>query len=117
MKTNGLSAQVSANQLCHFKHRDGSLPVENFAEDRVCINVSAILAVLKIVLADVGPQFLDDFGAGDRLFTHHLSKRSAWRHRPHESGIGFSCRLFLRRLLFRCRFSGLFLSHGVLFLI
>src|SRR5262245_52044106 len=79
----GFLLDVSADQLGHLEHRDGSLAAENRFEFVVGVDVGSLLLVLEPVPLDVGPEFFgylsarDGFGADDgaeggvRLYRFH----------------------------------------------
>ena len=62
--------QVRADDLRQFKHRDLSL-LEDRLQFVVGVNVSFVLAVLKFVFLDVGPEFLRDFRPRNRGCAHY----------------------------------------------
>ena len=59
--------QVLRNQFGHFKHRNDLLAVEHGSELFVGIDHAPIDGVLQLVLLDVVPKLLGDFGARHRI--------------------------------------------------
>jgi len=62
------------DQFGHFKHADTVFAIENLAKFIVGFDERFVLRVLKIVAANVIPQFLCDFGAGKGLAPDNFAK-------------------------------------------
>ena len=56
-----------------------ALPPKTDLQRRVGLDHALVLGVLELVLLDVGPELLGDFGAGDRLGADDLGERGARR--------------------------------------
>lgn len=55
------------DEFGHFKHADALFAIEYLAQFIVRLDEGFVLRVLKVVAADVIPEFLGDFSAGERL--------------------------------------------------
>ena len=78
------------DQLGHHKHRDFPLASKDPGQFIVGIDHATIDAVLKTVTFDVSPDFLGDFGPGDRLGANHRTQVGRECHGAHERGTGFT---------------------------
>src|SRR5436190_20611872 len=94
-----LGLQVLVHKLGHLEHVDDGLTAEHGLEVLVGLDVPPVLGVLQLVLLDVGPQLLGDFGPRNRLAADHFRQRRTRRHRFHECRVRLACRGLLRRLL------------------
>src|SRR5690349_15844469 len=81
---------VFADQLGHLEHRDGFLAAENCFQRVVSVDVGSLFLVLEPLLLDVGPQFLGDLGARNRLGADHHAESGVRLHRFHECRVRFS---------------------------
>src|SRR5262249_28920706 len=104
------SAEVLVDQLRHLEHRDLLLAAEDRLHLVVAVDHPALLGILEIVLADVGPELLDHLGAGNRLVADDLSEVLGRLQLLHEGGVRLALRSrrLLRRLL-----RGLLGGHSV----
>jgi hypothetical protein len=58
-----------AHELRHLEHAHAALAAEDCLERRVGVDLPLVLGVLELVLLDVDPELLGDFGAGGRAST------------------------------------------------
>ena len=82
-----LFGDVFADQARQFKHGD-LVFAKNRLEFGISVDVALVGSVLQVVGLDVNPQFADDFGAGQRGFSHHGSQCCIGSQWLHEGGIG-----------------------------
>lgn len=75
------------NKLRHVEHRNLGFAAKHNLQVRIGIDVPSVLLVLQVILLDVDPKLLDDFGTGDRFRSDHLAKRFAGLQRFHERRI------------------------------
>src|SRR5262249_15064869 len=87
--------QVLAHKLGHLEHVDLGLPAENGLQRVVRLDHPLVLLILQLVLLDVRPELLRDFGPWDRLAADHFRERRTRRHRLHERRIRLASGLLL----------------------
>jgi hypothetical protein len=74
-------------QTGEFEHVDLFLAVENGLKSSIRFDE---LLILKLVLFDVFPKLLGQFGPGERMFTNNLGKRSIGLNRFHKCAFRFA---------------------------
>ena len=67
---------AAALEVPHYR-----IAAEDGLEVVISLDVPPVLGVLQLVLLDVGPEALGDFGTRNRLGTHDFGKLVARRHR------------------------------------
>lgn len=77
---------MRGDEFGHLEHRDFVL-AEDGAEQVVGEDVALVRRVLEIVLLDIFPKFLDDFGARERARADNRFKLGGEIERLHESWI------------------------------
>ena len=80
---------VAADQLGHLEHAHLRLAVEHCLELVVGVDLRLLGRVLKLVLADVFPEFLGQFGARQGLGADHGRQNLIWLHWLGEAGVWF----------------------------
>src|SRR5262249_42726594 len=84
--------EVVRDQLGHLEHRNLPLAAKYLPELLVCIDQTLVDRVLQLVLLDVVPNLLGDFGARQRHAAHDCCEHRGRHHGLHERGIRFALR-------------------------
>src|ERR1700687_3201349 len=82
--------EVVGDQLGHFEHRHLTLAAENLFQFFVGVDQAPVDRVLQLVLLDVVPDLLGDFGARQRIAAHDGGQVAGRRHCLHECSVGFA---------------------------
>ncbi len=86
----GLLGNVSRDQLGHLEHADRLLTVEYRLELLVCVDLSLLLGILKVVSLDVDPELLGELCAGERFCPNNRREGCVRSNRFHECCVGFA---------------------------
>lgn len=71
----------------HIEHGNLALTAKYNTEFVVCIDHSAILAILEFVLPDIVPDLFNRFCTGERFVTYYGAQSGAWGQWSHERSV------------------------------